>query len=589
MTWGRSSKNKPNSQSHFGSYWRGLITQLFLVTVLPLTLLVIAFTFGSLVLHQQAMRSLVGERDQLAVQTAASAIAEQVRQRANAVRLISVDAQEVSTDDLDALLSRVDFLQSDFDYGLAFFTKDGALEAATGDPALWESSIAALAPHIQAILASNRNTLVAPGTFVHPKTGDRLVFILAADPARQRITVGAFSAAALAQRILDNNNPDGNSTSYLLVDRDRRSIYRIGFLFTEDELREHAGITEALNGERGATYQRIGDSEHVVAYSPVEPLGWALVSEEPWEMVDTPMLRTTQAAPLVLAPVLILALVALWFAARQIIRPLQDLETKAAQLAFGDFQAIEDTVGGIAEIRRLQAGLIHMAHQVKAAQQSLHSYIGAITAAQEDERRRLARDLHDETIQSLIALKQRVQLTRLAQNNGHDPSSLIEIEALTEQTIEELRRLTRALRPIYLEDLGLVTALEMLARETGQIAGIPIGFNRQGVERRLEPATELALYRIAQEALSNVARHAQASQAAMDIQFSSQAVTLLVTDNGKGFNVPKRPSEFASSGHMGLLGLYERSEMIGARLEFMSKLGEGSQITVVVPVSPALI
>ena len=589
MTWGRSSKNKPNSQSYFGSYWRGLITQLFLVTVLPLTLLVIAFTFGSLVLHQQAMRSLVGERDQLAVQTAASAIAEQVRQRANAVRLISVDAQEVSTDDLDALLSRVDFLQSDFDYGLAFFTKDGALEAATGDPALWESSIAALAPHIQAILASNRNTLVAPGTFVHPKTGDRLVFILAADPARQRITVGAFSAAALAQRILDNNNPDGNSTSYLLVDRDRRSIYRIGFLFTEDELREHAGITEALNGERGATYQRIGDSEHVVAYSPVEPLGWALVSEEPWEMVDTPMLRTTQAAPLVLAPVLILALVALWFAARQIIRPLQDLETKAAQLAFGDFQAIEDTVGGIAEIRRLQAGLIHMAHQVKAAQQSLHSYIGAITAAQEDERRRLARDLHDETIQSLIALKQRVQLTRLAQNNGHDPSSLIEIEALTEQTIEELRRLTRALRPIYLEDLGLVTALEMLARETGQIAGIPIGFNRQGVERRLEPATELALYRIAQEALSNVARHAQASQAAMDIQFSSQAVTLLVTDNGKGFNVPKRPSEFASSGHMGLLGLYERSEMIGARLEFMSKLGEGSQITVVVPVSPALI
>ena len=84
----------------------------------------------------------------------------------------------------------------------------------------------------------------------------------------------------------------------------------------------------------------------------------------------------------------------------------------------GDFQAIEAEVGGIAEIRRLQDGLIHMAHQVQAAQRSLHNYIGAITTAQEDERRRLARDLHDETIQSLIALKQRVQLARLALKTG---------------------------------------------------------------------------------------------------------------------------------------------------------------------------
>jgi signal transduction histidine kinase len=90
---------------------------------------------------------------------------------------------------------------------------------------------------------------------------------------------------------------------------------------------------------------------------------------------------------------------------------------------------------------------------------------------------------------------------------------------MTEQTIEELRRLTRALRPIYLEDLGLVTALEMLARETGKTAGIPVEFQLQGVDRRLEAPVERALYRLAQEALSNVARHAQASQAALQIRF----------------------------------------------------------------------
>jgi nitrate/nitrite-specific signal transduction histidine kinase len=87
-------------------------------------------------------------------------------------------------------------------------------------------------------------------------------------------------------------------------------------------------------------------------------MGWALVLEEPWEEVDTPTLRTTQLAPLVLVPVLLLTLVALWFGLRQVVRPLQALEAKAASLAWGDFQTIEEPVGGINEIRRLQAELV---------------------------------------------------------------------------------------------------------------------------------------------------------------------------------------------------------------------------------------
>src|SRR4030065_363419 len=133
-----------------------------------------------------------------------------------------------------------------------------------------------------------------------------------------------------------------------------------------------------------------------------------------------------------------------------------------------------------------------MARKVKAAQQSLHSYIGAITAGQEDERRRLARELHDDTIQSLIALKQRVQLAQLATKNGSSEASLTEVVSLTEQTIENVRRQTRALRPIYLEDLGLVTALEMLARETNQAANIPVECKLHGIERRLASNQDLA-------------------------------------------------------------------------------------------------
>jgi signal transduction histidine kinase len=265
-----------------------------------------------------------------------------------------------------------------------------------------------------------------------------------------------------------------------LVDGNRRPIYDTGFSLAEGSPSDHPGITEALRGESGTTYLKEGNNEHVVAYSPVGLVGWGLISEEPWEMVATPILRTTQAAPLVLVPALILALVALWFGIRQVVRPLQALEAKSAQLAWGDFRAIEEPVGGISEIHHLQAELVHMAHKVQSAQRSLHDYIGVITAAQEDERHRLAHELHDDTIQALIALKQRVQLARLSMGESPMAAAWDEIVVLTEQTIDNLRRLTRALRPIYLEDLGLATALEMLAREMGQVAGIPISFSRQG-------------------------------------------------------------------------------------------------------------
>ncbi|MCE1254309.1 MAG: histidine kinase, partial [Anaerolineae bacterium] len=102
-----------------------------------------------------------------------------------------------------------------------------------------------------------------------------------------------------------------------------------------------------------------------------------------------------------------LAVIALWFGARRIVQPLQTLEKKASELAQGNFASIHQPVGGIKEIRNLQYELIEMADNLKSARQSLHYYIGAITNSVENERRSLARELHDDTIQSLIALKQR--------------------------------------------------------------------------------------------------------------------------------------------------------------------------------------
>lgn len=304
------------------------------------------------------------------------------------------------------------------------------------------------------------------------------------------------------------------------------------------------------------------------------------LSEEDMKTATSPALELTLVAPLVLIPPLLFSVAGLWFVTKQIIQPLQKLESKSAALAWGDFEAIHEPVGGISEIQHLQMELTEMSRKVKAAQEGLHDYIGAITSAQEEERTRLARELHDDTIQAVIALRQRVQLAEKSIKDQNGKRLLSELETLADQTIENLRRLTRALRPIYLEDLGLVTALEMLVRETSQSGPLIVGFHKTGLERRLGREVELSLYRITQEALNNVVKHSKATHADVKITFAPSEMTIEVSDNGSGFMVPKSPTEFAPSGHFGLLGVHERADLIGARLEIESAPGKGTRLNV---------
>jgi signal transduction histidine kinase len=318
----------------------------------------------------------------------------------------------------------------------------------------------------------------------------------------------------------------------------------------------------------------------------VASLAWhqrAMQAQLPQDLARTasdPALELTLVAPLVLIPPLLFAVAALWFGARQIVLPIQQLEGKAAALASGDFASIQEPVQGIAEVQHLQSALADMSREVQAAQEGLHDYIGAITAAQEEERLRMARDLHDDTIQAMIALKQRVQIVERTVKEAGARAALTDLESLAEQTIENLRRLTHALRPIYLEDLGLVPALQMLAREAGQGRVPEIAFRQTGRERRLPREAELALYRITQEALNNLIRHSKATQASLDVEYSEAEIRITVKDNGAGFLVPATPTEFASSGHFGLLGMRERAELIGGRLEIHSEAGQGTRLSV---------
>ena len=557
----------------FPPAWRGLTVQLLAITVLPLTLLLLFIAFGSVRLHQQDMRALVGERDERAVQAAAAALSSELHHRAASISNL-VALAELS-DDIDSIRTTED-LAADFDGGLAYLDgKTGLLTSSTSSE-LWDW----VAKNNVALASSGDAGPVFSSPFLDPRSKRLLVIVSQAIPSRNIILVGAFSPETLARETLSTSYPDSTHVTIFLIDPAHQVLFSSGPLATGNILPDHPGIAEALRGESGTTYIKQDNVEHVIAYSPITPAGWALITEEEWEMVISPSLQLTQMAPLVIVPAFLLALLALWFVASRIVQPLQKLESKAAALAWGDFEAIEDSVGGISEVQHLQKELTEMSRKVQAAQEGLRDYIGAITSAQEEERLRLARELHDDTIQSVIALKQRVQLAQKSVKDQTSRRTLSELEKLAEQTIENLRRMTRALRPIYLEDLGLVTALEMLVRETSQNNMVELGFQRIGEERRLSHEVELALYRIAQEALSNVVRHSQATQAELLIVYREQETRLEVHDNGIGFDMPKSPTDFAPNGHFGLLGIRERADLIGARLEVESAPGKGTRLKV---------
>lgn len=562
------------------SVLRGLTVQLFVVTVLPLTLLLLVIAFGSFFLHQRDMRSLVGTRDERGVESAAAALSSELHHRAANISNLVVLA-ELSGNTV-AVITTQD-LATDFSGGLAYLSPDGQVLSTTKDSRLWS---AALKSNIALAAGSSGSQPVFSQPFEDPESKQLFVIVSAYSATRNMIVAGAFSPEDLAKEVLSPSYPASEHTAIYLLDPSRRILYGGPSTSGADLSPDHPGLTEGLRGETGTRYVKVGDSEHVVAYSPVAPTGWVLLTEESWHEVITPSLELTQMAPLVVVPAFLLALLALWFMAKQIVEPLQKLETKAAALAWGDFNAIEEPVGGISEVRHLQMELAEMARKVQAAQEGLHDYIGAITAAQEEERLRLARELHDDTIQAVIALKQRVQLANQSVKTESGQKALRELENLAEETVENLRRITRALRPIYLEDLGLSTALGMLARETSQMENLEVEFMLLGEEHRLPREVELAMYRIAQEALNNVVHHAQAKQAVVSLQFNKD-IRLEVRDDGTGFDVPQSPTEFAPSGHFGFLGMRERADLIGARLDVQSEIGKGTRLSVTLPASSA--
>lgn len=205
-----------------------------------------------------------------------------------------------------------------------------------------------------------------------------------------------------------------------------------------------------------------------------------------------------------------------------------------------------------------------------------------VIAAQEEERKRVARELHDHTGQSLTSLLIGLRTLDKLQSIGEVRAAVREMRAHATQALEELHQLAYELRPSALDDLGLVAALQRYAEDFGRRTGVRMEVELDPIEGiKLEPATEIALYRIVQEALTNVAKHAEATTASVVLHVRGSALLLIIEDDGKGFEVPDIPH--SEGKHFGLMGMYERVNLLGGKLTVESSPGSGTAIYVEVP------
>ena len=220
-------------------------------------------------------------------------------------------------------------------------------------------------------------------------------------------------------------------------------------------------------------------------------------------------------------------------------------------------------------------------HQVEAELRAktlqLQTLSRRVLEAQETERRRVAHELHDELGQALTAIKINLQTRGRFQNVSTDGLDVENIRIL-DDALQQVRRLALALRPSMLDDLGLGPALRWLGEQTAARSGFAVALNIRALEPRLPPEMETACFRIVQEALTNITRHAGAKHVTIDLQREEAAMVLSVQDDGCGFDLAAVRARALQGGSIGVLGMQERAMLVGGQLDITSAPGQGSQL-----------
>jgi signal transduction histidine kinase len=209
-------------------------------------------------------------------------------------------------------------------------------------------------------------------------------------------------------------------------------------------------------------------------------------------------------------------------------------------------------------------------------------YISKILEAQENERQRIAQELHDETIQTLLAIANSAESLL---SSDHD--NMREVRGNAEfirdtilSTVENLRRISLDLRPSVLDNLGLISALRWLVDQMNKEPDIDTRIRVDGIEHSLSPRAEVTVFRVVQEALNNIKHHSKATKAMVELEFSSSCLKITIKDNGQGFRPLRQFHTLATKGKTGLIGIQQRINSIGGKFQVRSKPGEGTLLLI---------
>jgi signal transduction histidine kinase len=240
-------------------------------------------------------------------------------------------------------------------------------------------------------------------------------------------------------------------------------------------------------------------------------------------------------------------------------------------------------VAGIAHQAALAIENANLYEQLQRKEELQRQLLEKVIGAQEEERKRIARELHDETGQALTALAMGLAAMEEELPPGNDGIRriLVSTRDLAAQTLDDTHKLMLDLRPTLLDDLGLVPALRWYSRNSLERLGIEVNLEVQGVRERLPAPMETALFRIVQEAITNVARHSKAKAARVRLELADSTITAEVEDDGMGFNVDEVFK--GRDGGLGLLGMEERAHLLGGELQLQTLPGHGTKVVLKVP------
>lgn len=359
-----------------------------------------------------------------------------------------------------------------------------------------------------------------------------------------------------------------------------------------------------------------GQVPEVIAFAPLSLAPWGILLRQA-EAETFATVISLRRQVLGLGPVLLaVAVLFAWGAARSVTKPLGVLTEASERIAAGALAEPiaslgEDEVGRLSRsLEKMRAALQESLESVAQANQQLERRVEERTrelerlyqqlrereesrgrllrqviSAQEEERKRIARELHDETSQALTALVMRLE-TALAALPAEEPRRrLEEAQVLAGRTVDGLHRLILDLRPAVLDDLGLLSAIRWCAERHLGPLGIVVRCEFSGLDRRLAPEIETALFRAVQEAVSNIAKHAQAETVLIQCALRGGVLTVEIEDDGQGFDLSQMGTPGAALRGVGLLGIRERMELLGGAVQIESEPGQGCRIVLTVPVA----